>query len=597
MDLIRSVEIENFKTFSERIHIDIQHPAVLIGPNNAGKTSVIQALALWSRGIAAWYEKKGNPKTKKSRERISAGINRLSIFELPVTDTRYLWKNTRVVHKNNPIEFTITVGVEFQNRIVDCTLHFTRRNADTIYCRPAPDILNEDELLRFLVSINFNLLYPMSGIETEETLLPEGRINVLMGQGQTAQVLRNLCYKIWEQDQHNDTTDWHEIVRLIRKLFLVDLKDPTFNETRGNIALVYRQDDVDNDLDIALAGRGLQQFLLILSYLFSHKRSVLLIDEPDAHLEILRQRQVYEILREKARETGCQVIIATHSEVILEEAVGVNATLLINGSTIDMAKSTDIQSALRHFGVDHYVKAKVRPNILYVEGSTDLKILRAMAKKLGHDAYDILSEPINVFYTQNVDPEQTLDSSLDRASGAYGDFRRHYHTLKRFVPQLRGLCILDKDKGDPKDSIEDDLAIVYWKDYEIENYFVTPSSIVGFIRSDLDETDTLFQSARINSAEEIIDKVLLSQVFGNDDTLLHEYKQSSPKLQRALLRNQKMSRFAEHVFEQFSATNDLPLILRKSDYHLLVDHVAFEALADDEIINKLDLIVKYITPM
>ena len=34
MDLIRSVEIENFKTFSERIHIDIQHPAVLIGPNN-----------------------------------------------------------------------------------------------------------------------------------------------------------------------------------------------------------------------------------------------------------------------------------------------------------------------------------------------------------------------------------------------------------------------------------------------------------------------------------------------------------------------------------------------------------------------------------
>ena len=37
------VEIENFKTFGDKVHIDLEHPAVIIGPNNAGKTSVIQA--------------------------------------------------------------------------------------------------------------------------------------------------------------------------------------------------------------------------------------------------------------------------------------------------------------------------------------------------------------------------------------------------------------------------------------------------------------------------------------------------------------------------------------------------------------------------
>ncbi len=58
MPRISFVEIENFKTFENKIHIDLDHPAVLIGPNNAGKTSVIQALALWSHGIRAWYEKK-----------------------------------------------------------------------------------------------------------------------------------------------------------------------------------------------------------------------------------------------------------------------------------------------------------------------------------------------------------------------------------------------------------------------------------------------------------------------------------------------------------------------------------------------------------
>ena len=36
-------------------------------------------------------------------------------------------------------------------------------------------------------------LVPYKSETTEETRLPDGRVNVLLGQGQTAQVLRNLC--------------------------------------------------------------------------------------------------------------------------------------------------------------------------------------------------------------------------------------------------------------------------------------------------------------------------------------------------------------------------------------------------------------------
>ena len=101
MNRIRYVEIENFKVFSGKLHIDLGHPAVLIGPNNAGKTSVIQALSLWSRGVRAWYEKKGEPRKKEKRERISAGINRLNILDVPVSETRFFWSGTRVRKANN----------------------------------------------------------------------------------------------------------------------------------------------------------------------------------------------------------------------------------------------------------------------------------------------------------------------------------------------------------------------------------------------------------------------------------------------------------------------------------------------------------------
>ncbi len=73
-------------------------------------------------------------------------------------------------------------------------------------------------------------------------------------------------------------------------------------------------------LDIASSGRGLQQTLLLLTHLYANPGTVLLLDEPDAHLEILRQRQTYQLLTEIAEKMGSQVIAASHSEVVLNEA-------------------------------------------------------------------------------------------------------------------------------------------------------------------------------------------------------------------------------------------------------------------------------------
>ena len=64
----------------------------------------------------------------------------------------------------------------------------------------------------------------------------------------------------------------------------------------------------------------MQQTLLLLAYLAAKPGAILLLDEPDAHLEILRQRDAYRSLTRAARETGGQVIVATHSEVLLNEA-------------------------------------------------------------------------------------------------------------------------------------------------------------------------------------------------------------------------------------------------------------------------------------
>ena len=274
----------------------------------------------------------------------------------------------------------------------------------------------------------------MSGLETEEPVLQRGRIDVLLGQGQTAQVLRNLCLLVWQDNRQH----WARIAEWMRRLFHVDLRDPV-QTGRGSIDLHYGQEGVKEPLDIALAGRGLQQMLLIFAYLYSHRGSVLLIDEPDAHLEILRQKQVYVLLRELAAENASQVILATHSEVILGEALDHNLTLLLAGRSDDLAAKTDIRSTLRHYGAEHYVRARQRGYVLYVEGGTDVEILRSLARRIGHTVEQVWDERINSFYVQDNFPEDGLDAELARVEGGFGlSPREHFLRCGAWSPNSGG---------------------------------------------------------------------------------------------------------------------------------------------------------------
>jgi len=47
--MLTNLSIRNFKRFTN-VTIELGSPVVLIGPNNSGKTTALQALALWDIG-------------------------------------------------------------------------------------------------------------------------------------------------------------------------------------------------------------------------------------------------------------------------------------------------------------------------------------------------------------------------------------------------------------------------------------------------------------------------------------------------------------------------------------------------------------------
>ena len=55
--MITRFTIENFKRLGTAT-LDLGSAAVFIGPNNSGKTTALQALALWDIGLRRWTEKR-----------------------------------------------------------------------------------------------------------------------------------------------------------------------------------------------------------------------------------------------------------------------------------------------------------------------------------------------------------------------------------------------------------------------------------------------------------------------------------------------------------------------------------------------------------
>ena len=346
--MLTRLRVRNFKRF-EQLDIELGSPVVFFGPNNSGKTTAMQALALWDLGLKRWHDKKAG--RSRSAQRSGVPINRRDLLVLPHPTATQFWRGKRVREGRARIDKVVTENIRIElivNGISlkgswECGLEFDYANEDQIYCRPLrlDDSKPPHRMAVPPESVRYNLAYlpPMSGLAEREPLYSQGSIDVLLGQGRTAEVLRNLCYSIYES--HEEA--WDELAKDMTDSFGVDLMPPTFAVHRGEITLGYKEGGVE--FDISAAGRGLHQTLLIMAFLFAYRGAALMIEEPDAHLDSVRQRAIYQLLADSAKKTGGQLIVASQSEALLSEA-SQRADRIVDFVGRSQLRNTDMVEAL-----------------------------------------------------------------------------------------------------------------------------------------------------------------------------------------------------------------------------------------------------------
>ena len=91
--MLTHIRIKNFKSLSD-INFELGAAVVLIGPNNSGKTTALQALALWHLGLTQWLARRGSKPSPGKRPGVT--INRNDLISLPVRAVNLLWRDLRV---------------------------------------------------------------------------------------------------------------------------------------------------------------------------------------------------------------------------------------------------------------------------------------------------------------------------------------------------------------------------------------------------------------------------------------------------------------------------------------------------------------------
>jgi ABC-type molybdenum transport system ATPase subunit/photorepair protein PhrA len=459
--VIRRVTIERFKRF-ERVEFALPGHVVLAGPNNTGKTTVLQAIAAWGLALERFRAK--NDFMRHGGAYSKVPVTRQLFSAVPLRSFDLLWRDR---------SYTGSIEIVLQTDQWTIPMEIMADSTEQVYVRPRAHV---EPWVVESARLNTVFVPPMTGLSVDEPVYTRPKVDHLLGQARPGEALRNLLI-----EANSTESVWSALQASIRRLFNLELLRPN---TEGPHIIAEYRSGLGRPLDIASAGSGFQQVLMLLTFLHTRPASLLLLDEPDAHLHVILQDAIYGELRAVAVEKKSQLVLATHSEVIINAVEPSELCVMLEAPRF-LATTKEREQLISSLGVlshEDIMLALEAPGVLYLEDYTDLQILREWARILGHPAHELLTT--RLFWKRIV---------MQPRPGAEGiKARDHYDALQLASRTIPGLELLDGDAHrdiPPTEITGQGLQRARWQRYEIESYLLHPASLDRFVEAQVGPGD------------------------------------------------------------------------------------------------------------
>lgn len=383
--MISKLVIRNFKKIREQEYLFTDFD-LLVGQNNSGKSTVLQAMAIWQFCVDEFH---------RSQRKGSRGIQVVlpNFTALPVPEFNLLWtdrtdrrypsqkgeKKQEYIYIEISVSWKDSTGFEREFGVL-----MRYQTPQSIYAIPKGGWKRFTELDEKSNLPRIVYVPPFSGIEPSEMWYDDGIVRRNVGKAQPGSVIRNLLFRVIDQNEAAaeipsknslaaENSEWKEIRSKIREWFGVELQPPQYQKrVSTEIKVTYKAEN-NREFDIIAGGSGFHQIITLLAFIYGYSGvTTILFDEPDAHLHVNLQRIILNYLKTR---TNVQFIIATHAEEFIKGVDNQTIISVLSATPRRIDSKPAVITALTEIENIVVVHACESPFILYVEGEDDERLL------------------------------------------------------------------------------------------------------------------------------------------------------------------------------------------------------------------------------
>ncbi len=498
---VKQVSVRNFKRL-ESLDTVLRHFDCLVGANNSGKSTLLQALALFDFCVQNCLSRKNGSDQIELKHR---SIAPEEFYVLPVSTPTDLWTNRRTLLRKQHIKIEITITFDDEHD------HSVTTSIDLNYNRFALQVDTQDASQQWLQELQqFRIAYlPVySSFLPREERRTRAVIEDELARGRVNSVIRNLLLDLKDQAQHES------LIAILQRSF-PDLRDVNiqFDEISDrHISVTYQEQGRPKEFDVFSAGSGFQQFVYLFGFILLRRPTLILLDEPDVHLHGKLQSALLSELKSLV-EQGKQILFATHSGDLIRQMSPEDILVLEEGTAKRLQVNFDVYDALTSLGSVEITQLPIIQayrRIVVVENETDWNLLSLFLAR-------ILTEPV---WTQ---VERRLAVVYSFGNPWKQDMARLQKQIQQMIsaqgqtPQL--FVIADRDYHPDLIALRQSLPTAHiqwhiWERTEIENYLLSYTAVRRLLINSENETlfdlllkqefDALLQASRDDANDKLV---------------------------------------------------------------------------------------------
>jgi hypothetical protein len=291
--MLRTLRLQNYRCFSDHT-VSLQSNTVLVGKNNAGKSTIVEALHI----IAAIVNRKAASFTTPPR-----GLDIGRFHHCIAPKITHLGLNLKTAfHRYGDPPAIITATFHGGATI---TAYVHKEGVHATVTGPKGWVTTSNAWNALNIP-HIHILPQIAPLQSEETYLTDDYVTGHYYTRLSSRHFRNQIRRNPQDFQHFRTlaeSTWHGL-RL----------DPVHDDGTNLTLLVT---DGDFVAEVAWMGHGLQMWLQTMWFIAkTPAESTVVLDEPDVYMHPDLQRKLYRLIKTRF----AQAIIATHSVEIMAEA-------------------------------------------------------------------------------------------------------------------------------------------------------------------------------------------------------------------------------------------------------------------------------------